>query len=240
MPQMSMHGSTHIGLVRKNNEDGFSLLADLNTAIVADGMGGAACGEVASSVCLKSMEQVLRSGQDGADRGSLLTEAIRFANFQVRLEAQGRTDCKGMGSTVVAACWNDSRIKIDNVGDSRAYKWRGGSLTQLSYDQNVGNELRHNLGLTESQVLNYPQRNALTMAIGSGSDLKVESHEETLEAGDIFVLCSDGLSGPAGENKLSEILRGGGDLKVMTESMTQAALHAGGPDNITVILLRWN
>jgi len=235
-----MHGSTHIGLVRKNNEDGFSLLPDLNAAVVADGMGGAACGEIASAVCLRSIEQVLRSPQETHSQWELLTEAVRFANVQVRMEAQSHPECKGMGSTVVAVCWDDQRIKIDNVGDSRAYRWRGGVLTQLSYDQNVGNDLRHNLGLTDAQVLNYPQRNALTMAIGSAADLKVRSYEEALEAGDMFVLCSDGLSGPAGESLLAKILSEGGELETMAETMTQAALDAGGPDNITVVLLRWS
>jgi protein phosphatase len=143
-----------------------------------------------------------------------------------------------MGSTVVLASWRGDKLWIANVGDSRGYLLRGGELRQLSYDQNLANELRMNLGLTEEQISHYPHRNVLTMAIGTTREVLVRIQEETLEPGDLVLLCSDGLYGPAGESGIHDIVTAETDLETMAGKLIEAALEGGGPDNITVVLIR--
>ena len=239
MPEMDIWGVTHVGRVRKNNEDAFKVERDLSLAIVADGMGGAACGEVASEITVNMIvEYVRHPAEEDLPEEQVLKEAIRLANQKVYDTSQDRKDCSGMGSTVVLASWRDGKLWIANVGDSRGYLLRGGEFKQLSYDQNLANELRMNLGLTEEQISHYPHRNVLTMAIGTTREVLVRLQEETLEPGDLVLLCSDGLYGPAGEAKIKEIISGGGDLSGMCDRLVTVALEGGGPDNITVVLLR--
>jgi protein phosphatase len=240
MAVIDLWGVTHVGRVRKNNEDAYALEPELSLALVADGMGGAACGEVASAITVETIVAYVRQPpEDGLSEETVLKEAVRLANRKVWEAAQQRSDCNGMGSTVVIASWRRGRLWIANVGDSRAYLWRAGQLRQLSYDQNLANELRVNLGLTEEQISQYPHRNVLTMAIGTTPDVLVRTQEEEIAPGDLVLLCSDGLYGPAGDNKIVEILAaGGGELAAMGEQMIQAALSGGGPDNVTVVLLR--
>jgi serine/threonine protein phosphatase PrpC len=238
MPEVDVWGVTHVGRVRKNNEDAFALAPEMSLAIVADGMGGAACGEVASEITVDTIIEYVRNPkEEELPEDQVLKEAIRLANQRVFDTAEDRKDCNGMGSTVVVASWRHGKLWIANVGDSRAYLWRGGELRQLSYDQNLANELRMNLGLTEEQISHYPHRNVLTMAIGTTRDVLVRLQEEQLERGDLVLLCSDGLYGPAG-GKITEIIKSGGPLDQMGNQLVQAALEGGGPDNVTVVLVR--
>jgi protein phosphatase len=144
-----------------------------------------------------------------------------------------------MGSTVVIAHWSERSLWIVNVGDSRAYLWRGGSLRQLSYDQNVGNDLRHNLGLTEEQIRRYPHTNVLTMAVGVAPDVLIRCQSEPLARGDVVLLCSDGLYGPVGDSAIAGILTQDQALPAAAEALIQLANSAGGPDNITAVMLRY-
>ena len=196
---MQLFGLCHIGRVRKNNEDSLRMEPGLNTVIVADGMGGANAGEVASAITVETVVGYLNNPPESLAIPERIKEAIRAANTKVWETAGQRPECAGMGSTIVMAHWDQDRIWIQNAGDSRAYRLRNGELTQLSYDQNVGNDLRHSLGLTDEQVKRYPQRNVLTMAVGVGPDILVRCYEEQMEPGDIYLLCSDGLYGPVKE-----------------------------------------
>jgi protein phosphatase len=239
MAVIDLWGVTHVGRVRKNNEDAYALAPELSLAIVADGMGGAACGEVASAITVETiLEYVRNPSENGLPEDQILKEAVRRANQKVWETARDRSDCNGMGSTVVVASWKGERLWIANVGDSRAYVWRGGVLRQLSYDQNLANELRMNLGLTDEQISHYPHRNVLTMAIGTTPEVLVRMHDEEIERDDVVVLCSDGLYGPAGDQRIGGFLSSGGDLETISEKLVQAALDGGGPDNVTVVLLR--
>src|SRR5687767_6063210 len=236
MPEMDIWGVTAGARVRHNNEDAIKAERDLSLAIVADGMGGAACGEVASEITVNMIvEYVRHPTEEDLPEEQVLKEAIRLANQKVFDTSQDRKDCSGMGSTVVVASWRGDRLWIANVGDSRGYLLRGGELRQLSYDQNLANELRMNLGLTEEQISHYPHRNVLTMAIGTTREVLVRIHEETLEPDDLVLLCSDGLYGPAGEAKIKDILTSETDLEAMAGKLIEIALAGGGPDNITVV-----
>jgi serine/threonine protein phosphatase PrpC len=232
-------GLTHTGLVRTNNEDALSIESELRVAIVADGMGGENSGEVASAITIETVASYLRNPrEEGLQSSGLLKEAVRAANRSVWEAAQTRPECHGMGSTIVMARWCDGRVSIVNVGDSRAYLWRDGVLRQLSYDQNVGNDLRTALGLTEEQVRKYPHHNVLTMAVGVSPEVLIREHHEDLMVGDVIMLCSDGLYGPLGDSAIAATLARASSLPTMACELVEMANRAGGPDNITVALLR--
>jgi serine/threonine protein phosphatase PrpC len=233
-------GLTNTGKVRANNEDAFAIGPDLSLALVADGMGGENCGEVASALTVEAILSYLHNpGEPSLAPEELLKEAVRSANRKVWEATQSRGECKGMGSTVVIAHWRERSLWIVNVGDSRAYLWRGGSLRQLSYDQNVGNDLRHNLGLTEEQIRRYPHTNVLTMAVGVAPDVLIRCQSEPLARGDVVLLCSDGLYGPVGDSAIAGILTQDQALPAAAEALIQLANSAGGPDNITAVMLRY-
>jgi serine/threonine protein phosphatase PrpC len=236
---MELTGATNVGLVRRNNEDGYSLAPDLNLAIVADGMGGAACGEVASALTIETVLAKVRELASDLTPEELLKEAIRQSNRRVREASEGRQDCKGMGSTVVLALWRGSQLFVANVGDSRAYLYRDSKLTQLSYDQNIANELRNGMGMSDEEISRYPHRNVLTMAIGAVAEVMVRTRSEPLQPGDLILLCSDGLYGPVGDDMIAEMLSRAADLPASVDEMIAKAIQCGGPDNITVVLMRW-
>ena len=239
MATLAAWGASDPGLVRPNNEDSFRLDEELCLALVADGMGGASCGEVASALTVETVVNYLRQPPVEWPPAQLLEEAIQEANRCVLERASGDESCSGMGSTIVAALWRLPEIVIANVGDSRAYLWRNGVLTQLSYDQTLVNELRLRFGLTEQEVSNFPHRNVLTMAVGTSASVAVHIHELRLEAGDQILLCSDGLSGPVPDATLAELLAVEAPLEAVVARLIEEAKARGAPDNVTAVLLRY-
>ena len=239
MAKLEAWGTTDAGLVRQNNEDNWLVDDGLSVAIVADGMGGAACGEIASALTIEGVTSYLRDPLEVLAPELLIKEAIREANRRVLERAVRESNCDGMGSTVVVAHWSLPRLVIANVGDSRAYLWRGGQLIQLSYDQTLANELRTTLGLSEQEVQNYAHKNVLTMAVGSTADVLIRTRDETIAVGDVILLCSDGLYGPVGDERLAEVLSPGASLQETVERLVESAKTAGSEDNITAVLLRF-
>ncbi len=240
MPTLEAWGASDPGLVRQNNEDSWSIAQDLRVAVLADGMGGASCGEVASSMTVETVLARLRNSLLSVMPEQAIEDAIREANRAVLERARHEESCAGMGSTVVVAFWELPRLVIANVGDSRAYLWRDGSVRQLSYDQTLVNELRMRFGLSEQEVSNFPHKNVLTMAVGTASELTIRTHEEQLAPGDIVLLCSDGLSGPVPESAIAGTLSRDTPLAELGSRLINRAKAAGGPDNVTVVLLRYN
>lgn len=239
MPKLDAWGITDTGLVRQNNEDNWLVDTALSAAIVADGMGGAACGEIASAMTIEAVTAYLRSPAEVLPPEQLIKEAVREANRRVLDRARSDASCDGMGSTVVAALWSLPRVVIANVGDSRAYLWHDGNLLQLSYDQTLANELRRTLRLSEQEISNYTHKNVLTMAIGAMDDVLIHTTEETLVPGDQILLCSDGLCGPVSDEEIAGILSQAGPLRETVEQLVERAKTAGGEDNITAVLLRY-
>lgn len=231
-------GLTNAGKSREHNEDSLRVEPELSLIVVADGMGGESCGEVASALVADKIVEYVRCPAETLEPEERIKEAIRQANRTVWKAAEEHGECKGMGSTVVVAYWEGNRVWIVNVGDSRAYRFREGQLTQLSYDQNVGNDLRTNLGLSEEQIQRYPHHRLLTMAVGIGEEVLIRSWSGDLAAGDMVFLCSDGLYGPISEPAIAGFLSRNLPLPAMMVSMIEAANAAGGPDNITVAVLK--
>jgi len=236
---MKFFGATDVGLTRSNNEDAWNVLSELNAAILADGMGGESCGEVGSAVTMETVAEYLRSPEAGLTLEETAKEAIRAANARVLETARHRKECDGMGSTVVLALWSGAELVLANVGDSRAYLYRAGELRQLTYDQNFANELRTRLGFSEDRLRSMPNRNVLTMAVGIFEEVLIRTHIQTLQPGDQVLLCSDGLYGPVEDETIAACLAAAGGLDETVRKLIAMANEAGGPDNVTVILLEY-
>lgn len=237
--QVAWWGATDPGRKRENNEDAWRVEGSLDAAILADGMGGANCGEVGSALTVEGVIEYLRSPEDGLSIEDLVKEAIRAANRKVQAAARERLECDGMGSTIVLVLWRLPDVVIANVGDSRAYLYRSGELRQLSYDQNFANELRTSLGFSEERVRTMPNRNVLTMAIGTFEHVLVRTHLARLEPGDRILLCSDGLHGPVNDATIAGILDSSTTLQEGVERLIDCANRNGGPDNVTAVLLEY-
>jgi serine/threonine protein phosphatase PrpC len=210
---------------------------DLGLFVVADGMGGAQAGERASAIAI---ETIVRGVRQAAPRRSAetLIEAIRDANRAIISQASENPDYQGMGTTVVAALLEPPSAHVASVGDSRLYLWREGELARVTSDQTWVNEVGRTLGLTEEQIHNHPFRNVLTMAVGAREGIDVHSHELTLRAGDILLLCSDGLHGVVPEQDLAAALGAGRGLAETAAQLIAFARERGGPDNITAVLVQ--
>jgi PPM family protein phosphatase len=232
-------GATDPGRKRENNEDAWRVEDPLHAAILADGMGGASCGEVGSALTVEGVVEYLQNPEPGLSGEDLAKEAIRAANRKVQAAARERTECDGMGSTIVLALWRLPELVIANVGDSRAYLYRGGELRQLSYDQNFANELRASLGFSEERVRTMPNRHVLTMAIGTFDHVLVRTHVMRLEPGDQILMCSDGLHGPVNDETIARILAESATPRERVERLIECANQSGGPDNVTAVVLEY-
>jgi serine/threonine protein phosphatase PrpC len=232
-------GATNPGLRRENNEDAFALCDHLRAAILADGMGGASCGEAASAITVSAAADYLAAPEPGLTPAEIAMEAIRAANRAVMDAARERRECDGMGSTIVLATWTLPELVLANVGDSRAYLLRNGALRQLTYDQNYANELRTKLGFSEERVRDMPNARVLTMAVGCFEHVLIRTHVERIVPGDRILLCSDGLYGPVSDDDIADMLNDGGTLEEQVAGLIDCANRRGGPDNITAVLLEY-
>jgi protein phosphatase len=239
MGYVNVFGQTDKGRRRTNNEDAWLAAGHLRLAVLADGMGGEACGEVASALTVHTVEAVVSGAPAGVPSLNVLREAVHSANQRVIDEARFKPTCAGMGSTVVAARWDGSLLSIVSVGDSRAYLFRHGTLTQLTYDQNLGNELRDSMGWSDEQISKFPQRHVLTAAVGAGPGVIIRDAVLDMVDRDRILLCSDGLYGPAGDAAIAQLLAASASPEETASHLIEAANQAGGPDNITVILLEY-
>ena len=223
---------TDLGRQRQGNEDNLFVRAPL--FVVADGMGGAQAGEVASEMAVDSFTSGLPEGSpaDG------LRRVIEAANRAIHDRSVADTKTRGMGTTVTAAYVGEREVTIAHVGDSRAYVLRDGQLTRLTSDHSLVGELVKRGKLTEEQAELHPQRSVITRALGSEPDVDVDVEIYQARAGDVFMLNSDGLTSMVHEPRVKEIIEGSGSLEQAGRDLIAAANDAGGRDNITVILFR--
>ena len=228
-------GLSDPGCVRTNNEDYYLLQRQSNLYLLADGMGGAQAGEHASKLAAETVAEFLSNGKEpGAE---ILVTALEEANRRVLGAAESDPALHGMGTTLTVAWEGPEHLFVANVGDSRAYLQRNGEVEVITKDQTWVNEVGRPLGIGEDALRNHPMRHVLTMAIGVSDCLRVDSTEVPLEPGLQLLLCSDGLHGVVSLQSIREILFGGGTLENKCQALIDAAKSAGGPDNITVVLL---
>jgi len=227
------------GCVRGNNEDCAFVDAGLGLYLLADGMGGAKAGERASRMAVDTVAEVVR--QSGRRDSQVLLQAVEEANRRVVEAAHQDPTLEGMGTTLVAALEVDASLDIASVGDSRAYLLDEDGLRVITDDQTWVNEVGRPMGLDEESLRNHPWRHVLTMAIGASSPLTVNYYSVELNPGSLFLMCSDGLHGVLDPQELEQILRRGRNGVSLEEScrrLIEAAKEAGGPDNITAVLVR--
>jgi protein phosphatase len=252
-------GVTDIGRQRKHNEDYVLLRPELDLFVVADGMGGHNAGDVASKLATASLRNFFEATADGSDydhaladgyddlseEGKKLAAAVRKANRDVfEISSQYRQH-HGMGSTVVACYLAREKgvMHVGHVGDSRCYRFRDGELVQLTHDHSLINDaLALKPDLTPEELARLP-KNIITRALGMREDVKVDIRSEEVKPGDIFLLCSDGLSGMVNEEEMAVVLSTiydspGSDLREGAEQLVGMANDAGGTDNITALLVR--
>jgi len=229
-------GLSDPGCVRPNNEDYYLLAPERGLYVVADGMGGAQAGERASKLAVDTLAGFIeRSGQAGAE---MLAEAFQEANNQVMNAASNDVNLEGMGTTLVAALEAGPEILIASVGDSRAYVYQGNELIGVTEDQTWVHEVGRKLGIDETSLRSHPMRHVLTMAIGVSPELRLHSYALKPNPGAEVLLCSDGLHGVVDEDVIAAALAGNGSLESKCRKLIEAAKAAGGPDNITTVLLR--
>lgn len=226
--------STHTGKIRRTNEDAF--LDDPPLFVVADGMGGARAGEVASRLAVDTFRE-LRPAPD-EDGETRLRRTIIESNRRVLERSQNDPSAAGMGSTVTAALLEGDRVVLGHVGDSRAYLLRDSVLQQLSHDHSLVAELERAGRLTHAEAAVHPQRSVITRALGATPELEVDTQVVEVRDGDVLLLCSDGLSGLVGDDAIAGLLGDGSSLQAAVKRLVRAANDAGGDDNVTAVAFR--
>jgi protein phosphatase len=224
---------TDTGRQRRDNED--SMFARPPVFVVADGMGGAQAGEVASQVAIEAFRQGLPDGGPPEER---LADRVREANRRIYELSRAEHERAGMGTTLTAAYLDEAQVAIAHVGDSRAYLFRDGLLKRLTQDHSLVDELVRRGKLTEEQAAEHPQRSIITRALGPEPSVEVDTWTYPAKAGDVVLLCSDGLTSMITEDRLSEILGSASTLEQAADELIADANDAGGRDNITVVLFR--
>ena len=234
---------TDPGLVRRENQDAFGfaqLSGGYTVAVVCDGMGGARAGNVASRLaCEVFCGEVCRSLRDGmteAEEQDVLCTAAKLANISVYEHAQLSEEFRGMGTTLVAALIQGDCATVINVGDSRAYRFDGEAMHQISEDHSYVEEMRRRGKITEADARTHPQKNLITRAVGVEPYVEGDLFEVRLTEKDMLLLCSDGLTGMAEDSRIAEVLANAPTLELAGDALLQLALDGGGRDNITVAL----
>ncbi|GAA2261857.1 MULTISPECIES: PP2C family protein-serine/threonine phosphatase [Kitasatospora] len=224
---------SHKGLIREGNED--SGYAGPRLLAVADGMGGAAAGEVASSEVLGS---IVRLDEDipGADLLTLLKDAVQGANDRLRQMVEEDPQLEGMGCTLTAMLWTGQRMGLVHIGDSRAYLLRDGALSQITQDHTWVQRLVDEGRITPEEAETHPQRSLLMRALDGRGQVEPDLSIRDVRAGDRYLICSDGLSGPVSHQTLEETLGSFYAPQQTVQELIQLALRGGGPDNITCIV----
>jgi serine/threonine protein phosphatase PrpC len=227
------YAGTDTGRQRRANED--SLLARAPLFVVADGMGGAQAGEVASRLAVESFQGGLL---DASEPESALAALARDANSRIHELSHSHAEQAGMGTTLTAVYVGERDVSIAHVGDSRAYRFRNGELLRLTDDHSLVDELLRQGRLTPEEAVEHPQRSVITRALGPEGAVEVDTRSYSARDGDVYLLCSDGLTTMVAEDRLAELLAAHESLRDKGEALIAAANEAGGRDNITVVLLR--
>ena len=247
--QLEFASTTDTGRVRAHNEDSIVLSPDFGLAILADGMGGYNAGEVASSIATTVIRETVESQLQSPDSEwqaqrmkyipQLLSDAVDLANAAILDAASDEPQFTGMGTTLVMALFHHDKVALAHVGDSRAYRFRAGALEQITRDHSLLQE-QIDAGLISVEWAQFSQnKNLITRAVGVDNMLEAEVHEHQIEPGDIYLLCSDGLSDMLAARQIAEILATQGtSLKLAAQTLVARANEHGGRDNISVVLVR--
>jgi protein phosphatase len=240
---------TDTGKVREHNEDKLGSNLDTALFVLADGMGGYNAGEVASGIAVRTVMQLVAAGCEREERHAIdpatglmrqtviLRDAIARANKVIRQTAQTQPQCEGMGTTIVACLFYDNRVSIAHVGDSRLYRFRGNRLEQLTTDHSLLQELVDRGFYSQEEAARSANRNYVTRALGVEAGVQVELQEFAVDAGDLYLLCSDGLPDMVEHEDIHlTISTFGANLQTASQQLVQLSNDHGGKDNVSVIL----
>jgi serine/threonine protein phosphatase PrpC len=244
-------GDSNVGMKRAHNEDSFYLPESERLAIVADGMGGHASGEVASRMAVETISGFFKATQEEQqltwpfkmDKGhrydvNRMITAIKLANLKIHEQAQKDPRCHGMGTTVVSALFVDDALVVGHVGDSRLYRRRDGVFEQITEDHSLLNDYIKMKHLSPDEIAAFPHKNVIVRALGMKDTVQVDVHVDSPRLGDVYLICSDGLSGMIKDEEMAEIATSDKDLDVVCERLITTANKNGGLDNITVVAVR--
>lgn len=237
-------GRSDVGKVRPGNEDALFADQEKGVFIVADGMGGHVAGEVASQIVIETVGPgVCRAIGEGLRGGQLqerILDLIEEANEAILQRADSEPEKRGMGTTLtLLALLPESGYLIDQIGDSRGYLLRNGVLSQITRDHTVVQQQVDRGALTPEQARDHPLSHILTRALGTELDVEADTYGDSTQPGDVFLLCSDGLSGMLSDDAIKEILSGPAeDIENVADALVDAANEAGGLDNITALVVK--
>lgn len=226
--------ATHVGRVRAINEDRYICLSS-KLFVVADGMGGHAAGEIASALLISTIQEVLALKLETTLSAEDLAAALRQANQRILDKAAADEACSGMGTTASILYIHEGKGIWAHVGDSRIYCYRQQQLQQVTHDHSFVADLLAQGSITEEEAQHHPQRNLLTRAVGVGVPVQVDTGSIEIEPGDVFLLCTDGLTNMVSKAQIKQILSDEADDRA--DRLVEAAMLAGGTDNITVIVV---
>ena len=250
--KLSHAGLTDVGMKRTHNEDNLILLPDHHVFVVADGMGGHASGEVASQIACDTVAQFfvdMESDEDitwpyKEDRTRAFVEnafvnSVRYANLRVWEKSREDARYRGMGTTLVGVVFDEGRAFVAHVGDSRCYRVRERQLDQMTEDHSLLNDYKKMAKLTPEEEKNFPHKNIIVRALGMKETVLVDVNADDIRPGDLYLLCSDGLSGEVEDDSILElVLENWDDLDQMCRALIQQACANGGKDNVTAAVIR--
>lgn len=225
--------ASDVGRVRKANEDSYYVRSPL--FVVADGMGGAQAGEVASQIAVESFKDPLDGTVAPEPR---MAKVVRTANHEIHNKSNSGDEFKGMGTTITALLLGDDELTIAHVGDSRAYRLRDGDLERLTRDHSLVGEMVRRGAITEAEAEVHPQRSILTRALGPEDDVEIDTLSHGVRSGDVYLICSDGLTGMVDEATIAEQMGSGSSMQEIAETLIRKANENGGVDNITVVAFK--
>ena len=243
--KLAVYGLSDVGLSREHNEDSISWDIDLGLIMLADGMGGHNAGEIASELAVTAIRDALLDvlTPEMLDTKLIkcdeaLREAVIYANEEIHEQANRRTECAGMGTTVVITLFHEDKVTYAHVGDSRIYRARHGEIKQLTQDHSLVQEMIDNGYLSKEEAMLSSSRNLITRALGIAPDVDVDVSTETIDNDDVYLLCSDGLSDLINEKDMVRIINTQRDsLGTAAQELVDLANERGGTDNISVILV---
>ncbi len=237
--RLSCAARTDVGRRRQSNEDRYALAPELGAYLVADGMGGHRAGRTASELAAEAVLAALHTLRDsGASLSERLRYAVAAANREIFSIAAERTELAGMGTTLAAFLAHEGRVALAHVGDSRAYLVRGGVIRKLTDDHSLVAELIRRRKLSEDAARGHPHRHVLTRALGVRPSVEPDLLELSPVSGDIFVLCSDGLTNHVFDEEMAKYVATHASLEECAEDLVALANARGGDDNVTLVLVR--
>jgi len=231
-------GKTDIGLKRQNNEDAFSINPELDFCLAADGIGGAAAGEIASSIFVETTLEVFSGNTTRSERETIhrVEKAFSAANEKILEHVIQNPNHQGMGCTAELLAFSDESFVLGHIGDSRTYRFRRGRLEQLTKDHTLVQQQVDEGLIPRENVRLHPLRHVILRAVGLKKELVLDVIRGKTASGDLFLLCSDGLTDMVRDEEIRGVLRADVDIHCKTENLIETAKAAGGDDNITVVL----